>query len=233
MSSPPAFRFSPVTPKWCVQVQVPTRCRASSSLTPPPLPSLQPQLPSVEWKRFLQRYRALAAGKTDAEQLPAKHCAQNMWLLKPAFLNQGRGIEVFKDLGRLRSIMAQASGRHDWILQKYLEKPLLLWGRKFDIRIWVMVTDKFDIYQYSDGYLRTSSEAFTTDLDTKPGSHNKMVHLTNYCMQKHSRNLGKYEDGNTLSYDDLQVRGVVRVCLCVCGGCGVCLYVVCFCGVGR
>ena len=71
------------------------------------------------------------------------------------------------------------------------------------------VTESYDIYMYEDGYLRTSSEQFTLDL--RPGAGKsaapdaKMVHLTNYCMQKHSKNLGKFEEGNTLKLDDLQV----------------------------
>ena len=86
------------------------------------------------------------------------------------------------------------------------ESPLLLWGRKFDIRVWVAVTETFDIYIYDNGYLRTSSEPYTTDLDnTKNGGTMKnMIHLTNYCMQKNSPHVGKYEDGNTLSFADFQ-----------------------------
>lgn len=94
--------------------------------------------------------------------------------------------------------------------RRYLEKPLLLWGRKFDIRCWVVVTDNFDVYMYRDGYLRTSSEPFSLNLsDDVEG--NSMVHLTNYCMQKNSENLGRFEEGNTLSYDELQecVRAVM------------------------
>ena len=73
------------------------------------------------------------------------------------------------------------------------------------------MTDAYDIYIYHEGYLRTSSEAFSLDLrSTKTaasgaGASAQMVHLTNYCMQKHSKNLGKFEEGNTLKYDDLQV----------------------------
>ena len=32
----------------------------------------------------------------------------------------------------------------------------------------------------------------------------RMVHLTNYCMQRTSANLSKYEDGNTLSFAQLE-----------------------------
>jgi hypothetical protein len=34
------------------------------------------------------------------------------------------------------------------LLQKYLEKPLLYWGRKFDIRMWVLLTHKHEVYVF-------------------------------------------------------------------------------------
>ena len=69
---------------------------------------------------------------------------------------------------------------------------------------------------YEDGYLRTSSEAFTLDVkSSRPGGADaKMVHLTNYCMQKHSKNIGRFEEGNTLGYDQLQVLYALACLAC-------------------
>jgi hypothetical protein len=84
------------------------------------------------------------------------------------------------------------------VVQKYIERPLTFYKRKFDLRIWVVVNAQQEIYFYKEGYLRTSSDAY--DLDNK----NNYVHLTNNCLQKNGNNYGKFEDGNTLSYAVLQ-----------------------------
>jgi hypothetical protein len=44
--------------------------------------------------RFKKRFSDIAIGKglCLAENLPEKHCKNNQWILKPAAMNQGRGI---------------------------------------------------------------------------------------------------------------------------------------------
>lgn len=51
---------------------------------------------------------------------------------------------------------------------------------------------------YKQGYLRTSSGAFSVN------DQNNFVHLTNHCFQVHGADYAKHEDGNTLSYADFQ-----------------------------
>ena len=43
------------------------------------------------------------------------------------------------------------------IIQKAIEKPLLYHKRKFDIRVWALVTGNLEIYFYKTPYIRTSS----------------------------------------------------------------------------
>ena len=155
-----------------------------------------------EWLEFCESFKDISKKKYKRAAMPWKHCKENMWIIKPANANQGKGIEVFKELSRIKGFMRGKPKGEEWIFQKYLERPLLLWGRKFDFRIWVLVTENFEIYIYREGYIRTSSEAYTTDL--RAGKTQSMVHLTNFCMQKLGVNVGKYEDGNTLSFDDFQ-----------------------------
>ena len=89
-----------------------------------------------------------------------------------------------------------------YIIQKYIEKPFLVHKRKFDFRCYGLVTSLNGVIQgyfYSDGYLRTTSCEYNIKDVT-----NNFIHLTNDAIQKHSEEYGKYEDGNKLSYKDLQ-----------------------------
>ena len=84
------------------------------------------------------------------------------------------------------------------VVQKYIERPLLYYGRKFDIRIWVLLTHDFKVYMFNEGHLKCCSVKY--DLD----ACDSFSHLTNYSFQKYNNNFGKYEKGNEVSFDDLQ-----------------------------
>jgi len=80
------------------------------------------------------------------------------------------------------------------LLQKYIEKPLLYRGRKFDIRIWVILTHKFKVYVFKEGHLKACS------IDFKLENDDAFVHLTNYSFQKYNKYFSKYEIGNEISF---------------------------------
>ncbi len=42
-----------------------------------------------EYYNLMQRYKEISQGIFYKERLPEKHCARNMWLFKPANMNQG------------------------------------------------------------------------------------------------------------------------------------------------
>ncbi|CAD8135286.1 unnamed protein product [Paramecium octaurelia] len=169
-----------------------------------------------------------------------------MWLLKPTFLNRGRGIQIFDNLETLVKLVSEfqeglkektlnqkdeSSGEEDppkqvqsaqgtkkdpnqyirqqpsgpciiksqsFVIQKYIERPALINKRKFDIRVWGLVTQELDAYFFQEGYIRTSSEDFTYNIE------NTFVHLTNNAIQKYSKNYGEFEDGNQLSFKNYQ-----------------------------
>ena len=87
---------------------------------------------------------------------------------------------------------------HIIVIQKYIEKPLLYYGRKFDIRIWVLLTQNLNVYMFEEGHLKCCSINYNLNSD------NTFCHLTNYSFQKYNSNFGKYEFGNEVSFLDFQ-----------------------------
>lgn len=129
-----------------------------------------------------------------------------LWIVKPGEnTNRGSGIFVTNKVSKIVTEVNEAlspGSKHSYIVQKYIEKPFLINKRKFDIRLYTLVTcinRVFQAYFYTEGYLRTTSKAYNSnDLE------NKYIHLTNDAIQNKCEDYGKYEGGNKLSYKDFQ-----------------------------
>ncbi|XP_076242284.1 putative tubulin polyglutamylase TTLL9 [Calliopsis andreniformis] len=109
------------------------------------------------------------------------------WIVKPAGRSQGRGIFLFrklKDLAEWRTrefgIQPMEMPAETFIVQRYVENPYLLAGRKFDLRIYALVTSFHPLKAWlaREGFARLSAELF--DLDNIDDSR---VHLTNMAIQ--------------------------------------------------
>ena len=84
------------------------------------------------------------------------------------------------------------------ILQKYIENPLLYNGRKFDMRIWVLISFDMKVYIFKEGHLKATSYKYSLE------NKDFFVHLTNYSVQKYSNNFAKFEVGNEISFNEFQ-----------------------------
>lgn len=80
---------------------------------------------------------------------------------------------------------SQITPKNKGVLCKYLNRPLLINRKKFDMRVYVLITcyDPLRIYVFEDGLARFCTE----DYSNKTSSLNhKRMHLTNYSVNKKS-----------------------------------------------
>ncbi|XP_017834829.1 tubulin glycylase 3B [Drosophila busckii] len=109
---------------------------------------------------------------------------RNLWILKPGYQSRGIGIVIRSTLDDILQWTSNNQNRK-YIVQKYIERPLLIYRTKFDIRQYMLLTisdSQVTIWTYRDCYLRFSSQEFTMD-DLR-----ESIHLTNNSVQKRYKN---------------------------------------------
>lgn len=151
--------------------------------------------------------------------------SRGTWVLKPGGAARGEGIAVLDDLndalGYMDSLMAveprgsddsvKKSSSPHWradfsttsggskdttaVAQLYVERPLLIRGKKFDVRQWVLVVSPLtctpsapaaaplEIWFFDSCYLRFCAADY--DVSDDADLTNRLMHLTNNSVQKH------------------------------------------------
>ncbi|XP_041976000.1 probable tubulin polyglutamylase TTLL2 isoform X1 [Aricia agestis] len=121
-----------------------------------------------------------------------------VWIHKPVAQSQGRGIFLFRNVCEMQCGSPA-------VVQRYIERPLLVAGYKFDLRLYVCVPAyrPLTAYMYAEGLAR-----FGTDTYTLSDIHNPYRHLTNSSLNKTGPRYAECKEriGNGCKWTFKQVR---------------------------
>jgi len=117
---------------------------------------------------MLSLYDSLYKDKTIPETF-----GHDIWIVKPRDLYGGKGIFLTKNLNNIDPEF------YDYVVQKYLGKPLLLDGYKFDMRFHVLFTQDYKLYLHKSYFVRSTFRKYDIErID------DMSIHLTNLTYQK-------------------------------------------------
>lgn len=121
--------------------------------------------------------------RAEVESLFSEH-KDRFYIHKAACAARGEGVALVRTLEEVDLTVES-------VLQEYCADPLLLGGRKFDLRVYVLVlsVDPLILLAYDDVMVRLASEQY--EPPTVENYKNKAMHLTNYAVNRDAA--GPYE----------------------------------------
>jgi tubulin monoglycylase TTLL3/8 len=136
---------------------------------------------------------------------------RNIWVVKPTDSSRGTGVTLSRSLTNIQTTCQGLSGR---VVQKYIEKPLLMNGRtKFDVRLWVLVTSwsPLTIYVFHPFYLRLCSHEYSVDDDSL---EDRYAHFSNYSIQKQASKFGTDSAENPEAASNVARQSTLQSYIC-------------------
>ena len=140
---------------------------------------------------FLDKYKNIISNLSTAK---------TKFIVKPVGLSRGRGIHILNNKSEFKSICKASEVRHgkNYLVSKYISKPHLINDKKYDLRIYVLITSLYPlkIYMYKEGLVRFATEEYI-----KGNYNNVYIHLTNYSINK--ENITRYNNNtNDENYEN-------------------------------
>ena len=92
-------------------------------------------------------------------------------------VNQALGIHIIRCVGDVERIILddRYAEIREWVMQRYIDRPLLLGGCKFHIRVYVLAVGNLAVYMWDQMLALIAVEKYQRDED------NRAAHITNTC----------------------------------------------------
>ncbi|CEO94693.1 hypothetical protein PBRA_000478 [Plasmodiophora brassicae] len=127
----------------------------------------------------------------ERDQLSARFSSNEIWIVKPCASSKGRDIFL--------ATSAQLTESNDLsqmacIVQRYIPNPMLVFGYKCDLRLYVLVKSfqPLKAYLYRRGLARFTTQQYSLDVDTLG---NPYCHLTNSSINRFSPSMSDDKGG--------------------------------------
>lgn len=140
---------------------------------------------------------------------------KSYFIVKPTSGSQGEGIFIINSSRDLESSIIR--NWSDLVVQEYLHPPLLLRNKKFDLRIYALITnlDPLCVFINEEGLARFCTEDYQAPNNSNIS--NAFMHLTNYSLNKrsakfvHTDEISEINDGSKQTlrsfYRELEING--------------------------
>jgi len=124
---------------------------------------------------------------------------ENLYIIKPVASSRGRGVRVLTDVTTLPQ---------KGMVQKYIYNPHLINKKKYDIRLYLLVTGflPLKVYLFENGIVRFCSEDFDIDPEKL---NNNYIHVTNFSVNKTMEKMrkGKEEVDSPTTWSLIALKG--------------------------
>lgn len=131
----------------------------------------------------------------ELDKLTQHYHDHRLWIIKPSASSRGRGIHVVDS-----TKTELPSDNEEAIVQYYIEHPFLIKGRKFDIRMYALITSAspIRIYLHDSGLIRFATHQYDPNADPSDAK----THLTNFALNKDDPDFVRCDDETGESVDD-------------------------------
>merc|ERR1712032_189767 len=104
---------------------------------------------------------------------------RKVWIVKPIGLSRGRGIFLTDNP---IALPAKDNNGRGFLVQRYIADPYLIRGRKFDLRVYLLITgiNPLKFYIYKDGFMRFATELYGEGEKIS----NLCAHITNQSLHE-------------------------------------------------
>eukprot|EP00605_Chrysophyceae_sp_TOSAG23-4_P001153 GSChrysophyteH1.ASY1.ANO1.1260.1 assembled CDS len=84
----------------------------------------------------------------DEDEGKNRNKKRNRWILKPSVTNKGMDISLCHDWDSFLDALEMTPDIREWVLQRYIERPLLVRGYKFHLRVYILCVGALKVYVF-------------------------------------------------------------------------------------